>query len=73
MSRFKLIALMGTVIKLSVVGAGHARDEEAKIKHCSLNIVGMARSYGLIVLNLMAVRRNGATNLNRDDLTDNNP
>jgi len=35
---------------------GHARDEEAKAKHCSQNIAGMARSYGVIVLNLMAVR-----------------
>jgi hypothetical protein len=40
--------------QLSIVGAGHARDEEAKTKHCSQNIAGMARSYGVIVLNLMA-------------------
>ena len=45
-----------TAIKLSIVGAGHARDEEAKAKHCSQNIAGMARSYGVIVLNLTAVR-----------------
>jgi len=37
--------------QLSLVGAGHARDEEAKAKHCSQNIAGMARSYGVIVLN----------------------
>ena len=37
--------------QLSIVGAGHARDEEAKAKHCSQNIAGMARSYGVIVLN----------------------
>ena len=43
-----------TAIKLSIVGAGHARDEEAKAKHCSQNIAGMARSYGVIVLNLKA-------------------
>ncbi len=41
--------------QLSIVGAGHARDEEAKDKHCSQNIAGMAGSYGVIVLNLMAV------------------
>jgi hypothetical protein len=46
---------VGRAIKLSVVGAGHARDEEAKTKHCNSNIAGMARSYGIIVLSLMAV------------------
>ncbi|MEY3289600.1 MAG: hypothetical protein RLZZ419_1842 [Pseudomonadota bacterium] len=44
-----------TAIKLSIVGAGHARDEEAKTKYYNSNIAGMARSYGGIVLNLMAV------------------
>ena len=29
-------------VKLSIVGASHARDEEAKTKHCSQNIAGMA-------------------------------
>jgi hypothetical protein len=37
--------------QLSVVGAGHARDEEANTKYCNPNIAGMARSYGGIVLN----------------------
>ena len=32
--------------RLTPVGAGHARDEEAKAKHCSQNIADMARSYG---------------------------
>ncbi len=35
--------------QLSVVGAGHARDEEANTKYCNPNIAGMARSYGGIV------------------------
>jgi len=52
-----------TAIKLSVVGAGHARDEEIKTKHCSPNIAGMARSYGGIVLNLMAVGHSLANSL----------
>jgi hypothetical protein len=44
-----------TAINLSVVGAGHARDEDAKTKYYSPNIAGMARSYSVILLNLMAV------------------
>jgi hypothetical protein len=48
-------ASTASTIKLSVVGAGHARDEEAKTKHCSSNIAGMARSYVVIVLNLMTM------------------
>jgi len=28
--------------QLSIVGAGHARDEEVKAKYCSQNIAGMA-------------------------------
>ena len=44
--------------QLSIVGAGHARDEEAKTKHCSQNIAGMARSYGVIVA--LTLRRENA-------------
>jgi hypothetical protein len=42
------------LIKLSLVGAGHARDEEeeAKTMHYNSNIASMARSYGGIVTNL---------------------
>jgi len=36
--------------QLSIVGAGHARDEESKTKHCRPNIAGMARSYGVILV-----------------------
>jgi len=46
-----LLILFTNCPQLSIVGAGHARDEEAKTKHCSQNIAGMARSYGVIALN----------------------
>ena len=44
--------------KLNIVGAGHARDEGTTTlqSHCR-NVAGMARSYGVIVLNLMTVAR----------------
>lgn len=46
---------MGNTVKLSVVGARHARDDEAQLINYCPNIAGAARSYGVIVLNLMAL------------------
>jgi hypothetical protein len=54
-----------TAIKLSGVGVGHVRDEGNAILDRCLNVAGMARSYRVIVLNLMAVMRSTGTRVTR--------
>lgn len=39
-----------TVTKLSLVGAGRARDGKAEALLLRVNVAGTARSYGIIVL-----------------------